>query len=233
MTIARLRGVAAAALLAAAVPLHAPAAEEPGRLVALSAAASREVAQDLGTVRLALERESADPATLTAQAQSTLDEALQAARSFAKVEARSGAFRTWPVADRDGRITTWRVRAELTLSSRDFAELSRAAGTLATKMPVSSVAFTLSPEARREAEDALLAQAIAAFKARAEAVAQAFGAPRYELFDAQVSASSEMPPPMMRGAAMMAAETKAAPLPIAGGSTHVEVGVNGRIRLER
>ena len=104
------------------------------------------------------------------------------------------------------------------------------AGRLSSRMPVAGIAFSLSPEARKAEEDRLLAQAIAAFQARAQAAAKAFGYARYSLLEVAVHTQAPAlgPRPMLRN---MAAAS--APLPVEGGRATVMVSVSGSVKLER
>lgn len=219
-----------------AIAFVAYAQKEPPPLragvVTLDAQASAEVPQDIATVTLAVEMDDADPAQLVQKVNRTLDETMREAKAESKVAARSGGYRTYAVSDRNGRVTAWRARAEVILESRDFKTLAVLTGRLSARMPVGGISFSLSPEARRAQEDALLAQAIAAFQSRAEAAAKAFGYARYSLGEVAVHTQSPGPVPRMfaRNATASAAS---APVPVEGGMATVTVSVNGSVKLER
>ena len=74
------------------------------------------------------------------------------AKSESGVEARSGNYQTNPLYDRANQITGWRIRAELTLESRDFKAAGALASRLQPAMKLSAMAFSLSRAAREKAE---------------------------------------------------------------------------------
>src|SRR5690606_36002644 len=98
-----------------------------------------------------------------------LDAVMQQAKGHDGIEARSGSDRIWPSTGQDGKIAEWRGRAEIILSSQDFAAASRLAGQLGDRMPISGISFSVSAQARAATEQKLMAEAVDAFKARAQA----------------------------------------------------------------
>jgi predicted secreted protein len=208
-----------------------PAALRAGVLT-IEAHASAEAPLDVGTVTLVIEAEDKNPAELAQRINRTLDETLKAAKAESRVSARSGGYRTYPATDRDGRITTWRARAEVVLESRDFNALSTLAGQLSTRMQIGGIAFSLSPEARQSEEDRLVTQAIERFQSRAQIAAKGFGYSYYSVLEVAINAQGQgpVPPrPMLRSA--MSAE--ASPVPVEPGRTTVVVSVSGSVQLTK
>jgi predicted secreted protein len=209
----------------------------PQNVVNLSAEASREVPQDLITITLVAIREGADAATVQAQLRQALDAALTEARKVVRpgqLELRTGAFNLVPrYANRPGAvpvISGWQGRAELVLEGGDTAAIGQLAGRLGS-LTVARVGYGLSREARDKVEAEVAAQAIARFKARAEAHAQQFGFAGYSLREVSVNGgeSGGPPQPMYRMAAAPMAAEQAQPLE--PGKTTVSVSVNGSIQL--
>jgi predicted secreted protein len=238
----------AVALAAAAFALpialsFAPAAQadtlvmqnQPSGVLSLSAQASTDVPQDVVNITLFYEQEAKDPASLTDALNQRADAALKQAKGVAGVTAHTGSFSIYPSTDRDGRISAWRGRTEVVLESRDFAAASKLAGQMSANMQVGNVAFSLSPEAQRAAEEKLSGQAIASFRQQATAVAQAFGYTGYTIRDVNVGRNGISPRPVMMAmaAAPMGANAKAAPVPIEGGTTTVTVNVSGSVQMTR
>jgi predicted secreted protein len=154
------------------LPLAALAHEEGEplfNLVSLSAQAEREVPNDLLSATLAAEAEGADPAKLAADVNRRMARALEAAQGVRAVRARSGGYQSWPVSEK-GRIVRWRVRQALWLESADFTVATALIGRLQQELVVARLAVTVSDEARRRAENALTAEALAAFEERARVV---------------------------------------------------------------
>lgn len=212
------------------LPLAAPAHEEREalfNLVSLSAQAEREVPNDLLLAVLAAEAEGADPARLARDVNQRMQAALELARGEQAVRVRSGAYQTWPVSEK-GRIVRWRVRQELRLESGEFAAATALIGRLQDSLALASLSLTVSGESRRQAENALTAQAIAAFEARARLVRDAMKAKDYRVKDLQVG-GGEQPRPM--ALQMRAAASDAAPA-IEGGTSRIVITASGTIQLQ-
>ncbi|WP_322004639.1 SIMPL domain-containing protein [Paraburkholderia tropica] len=236
--------VTLAAALSAAIPLAltlAPSAAfaqsdaryQPSGVLSLSAQASAEVPQDVVTITLFYEQEASDPASLTSTLNQRADSALQKAKGVNGVTARSGQFSIYPSTDRDGRISAWRGRTEVVLESRNFAAASKLAGDISSVMQVGNVAFSLSPEAQRAAEQKLSSEAIALFRDQASANARAFGYSGYAIRDVNVGHSGVPPRPMMMMSARAAsADAKMAPMPLEGGTSTVTVNVSGSVQMK-
>lgn len=222
-------GLAGWALLAQAQHPHHE--ESPRDVVSLQAAASREVDNDELVAVLAAEGQGANPAELAATINRTMAEALKVARQVPGVKLRSGSYQTYPRYGTSQRIEGWHASQELRLESNDFAAVTNLIGRLQSGLVVRSMAMRLSPEARRAAEDALVAEAIAAFHARAELVRKAMKAKGYAVRSMNVNTPGGAgPAPMPLGAARAAA---AAPVAVEAGASQVGVTVSGSIQLDR
>jgi predicted secreted protein len=92
-------------------------------------------------------------------------------------------------------------------------------------MVVRSMAVRLSPEARRAAEDNLIAEAIAAFRARAELVREAMKAGGYRVRSLTLGTAGGSPPRPLEMRAM------AAPVAVEAGVSQVTVIASGSIQL--
>ena len=87
------------------------------------------------------------------------------------------------------------------------------------------MAVRLSPEARRAAEDALIAEAITAFHARADRVRAAMKAAGYRIRNLSIGTSSGGPPRPFEARAMAQA------LAVEPGESQVTVTASGSIQL--
>jgi predicted secreted protein len=227
------------ALLALILLLSATARAETSQqpffnVITLETSATAEVPTDTLTITLFTEEQGADPTELAARVNTRLEQAMVKAKSETAVQTRSGNYQTNPLYDRANQVTGWRIRAELTLESRDF----KAAGTLASRlqpaMKLSSMAFSLSRAAREKAEAALLAEALTKYQAKAQVIAKTLGFPGYTI--SQVGVRSDFPivqPMAYRGVAMaaMADTAPAPPVPAEGGKNAVTVTVTGSVVL--
>ncbi len=207
-------------------------AQEPAplfNLVTLSAQAEREVPNDLLYATLAAEAEGADPAQLADGVNRTMRRALELARGYPAVKARSGNYQTYPVYEKN-RIARWRVRQELRLEASDFGAATELIGKLQSILAVAQLAHGVSGEARRQTENALVAEAIAAFEERARLAREALKAKGHRLRDLNISGGGPVPP---RPLAMRAltAEVAAAPA-LEAGSSRIAVTVSGTVQLQ-
>lgn len=194
------------ALAAALSSLPALAEEARYNQISLRAEVNQEVQRDLMLVTLYTEAQDSDPAKLAAQITETLNKALGQARQVKDVKIRQGSRNSYPVYDDKGqKITGWRERAELRLESADFAVLSKLTGELLTDLKMGGMDFSISPSTRKTSEDALLKDAVTAFKARAQLVTEALGGTGYKLVNLNLNTSG-YPQPYLRAPVMMMAK---------------------------
>lgn len=202
--------------------------------VGLAADASREVQNDLMTATLYAEANDPNPSTLASALNRTLNDALKTAQDVKAVKARSGGTQTYPLSDRNGRITGWRGRAEIRLESKDFREMGALVGKLQQSMQLGGIAFAVSPELRRQTENELITEAIGALRARADIVRQAVGGKSLKVRQMNVNtAAGGGPRPViaMRSADVMSAQSAPAPQ-FEGGTSQVLVTVQGTVEIE-
>jgi predicted secreted protein len=213
------------------VPLGA-AAQSPEtlfNLVSLNAEAERDIPNDLLTATLAAEAEGADPAQLADSVNRAMQRALAMALAVKSVKAQSGRYQTVPVYEKS-RVVRWRVRQELRLESADFAAATELIGKLQATLVVTGLNLSVSAETRRKAENALIAEALAAFEERARVVRDAMKAKGYRVRDMQVSPAGSPPRPMLAMAARTLQE--GAPPAVEAGSTRLLITVSGTIQLQ-
>lgn len=215
--------------------LPAQAEEQPRyNQISLRAEVNREVAHDRMQVILYSEAQHSDPAKLATQITETLNRAVERARAVKPVSASLGSRHSEPVYDEKGRkIIAWRERAELRLESADFTALAQLSGTLLDELQMAGMHFSLSPDSRKQHEDQLLREAVAAFKARAQLVSEAMGASSYRLVRLDLNSSGTPRPPLMRGMAAKAMSMDNAPVPqIEGGNSELVVNADGVIEVQ-
>lgn len=198
----------------------------------LQAQARAEVAHD--TVHIVLATEISDQAQeavaqeLTRAVKVATERALENAGEIITV--RTGNFRVWPMNDKDGNISNWRGRGEISLESTDFGAASELAATLGDLMAVSSISFSVSPQVRAIEEQKLLEQAAQAFRDRAQALSEALGYASYTLRSVDVGGAGAHYETAARGFAMPAM-MKADSIPLEGGTETVSVSISGSVFL--
>jgi len=203
--------------------------------VDLSAEASREVPNDLVSAMLYAELTDPSAAVVGAQLARTTNDALAVAQQVKEVRARTGAVSTQPVyaSSPPGRITAWRGRSELRLESRDQHALSELIGRLQSTLSVGYVNFSVSPEVRRQAENDLIAQAIDAFRARAELVRKALGGKGVRIRHITVSTGQSGGAPRMLAALRASSVAPVAEPPqLEAGVSQIQVSVAGAVEIE-
>ena len=233
----------AATLVAAAVPLASaqqPGSERQSRAerapqLSLSATAYRDVAQNRVTVTLYAERESPQPAAGQAQVSELLGPVLERLKSRSDLQVQGSGYRTDPLWQQS-RIVGWRTRGSIQVSAQPSEAFNRLIGELAAQLNIESVAYWLSREAQLAVERELIAEAVAAFRAKADTAAKALGFNGYSMRNVAIDAAGpvrpEHAPKVMMSRAAAAGEAPV-PLPAAEGRTTVTVTVSASVALGR
>jgi predicted secreted protein len=199
--------------------------------VALQADAQREVQNDLLSATLFAEVNDVTPAGVANAVNKSVNDALRIAKDYKSVRVRSGNNQTYPVYSRGNQLQGWRGRGEIRIESKDFEAASALIGKLQSSMQLAGLQFTVSPESRRAAENELIAEAIAAFKARAEIVKNALGGRGYKLQNLNVMTAHNVPRPLMAMARAAPAAQEVTPPNLEAGISVITVTANGTIEL--
>ena len=236
MTLPVWRLLASATLTLATLTIQAQTLPPPQNVLTLAASATTEVLRDWLAVTLSTHREGADAAAVQSALKQALDAALSEARKAAKpgqLEVRTGAFSIAPRYAPKGGINGWQGSTELTIEGRDATAIAQLSGRLQT-LTVARVGFSLSREAREKVEAEVTAQAIARFRAQADAYAKQFGFGGYSIREVNVNTGNDtsMPVPMARermsSISSMVAE---AALPVEAGRAAVTAQVSGSVLM--
>lgn len=219
------------ALLACIACLPAVADEPRYNQISLRAEASSEVAQDLMHVTLYTESQHEDPAQLAARTTEAMNKALQQARQAENVRVNQGSRSSYPVYEEKGQqITAWRERAELRLESSDFASLSKLTAALMQDLKMGGMSFSVSDPIRQQNEDALLKDAVTAFRARAQLATEALGGRDYKIVSLNLNSGGGYQPEM-RSVAMK--HMDAMPTPdIEAGTRQISISADGVIEVQ-
>ncbi len=202
--------------------------------ISLRAEVSQEVARDKMIVTLYTESQNTDPAKLAAEITTTMNKALGEAREVKGVTLRQGGRNSYPIYDnKNQKITGWRERAELRLESADFPALSKLTGELLNSLKMDSMEFAIADNTRKSSEDALLKDAVAAFKARAQLATDALGGKGYKIVNLNFNTNG-YPQPYARGAMMMkaAAMDSASTPEVEAGTSQVNMSADGVIEVQ-
>lgn len=209
------------------------AENEPYNRVDFQVEAAREIANDLLVANMSIEVQDKQPARVAQQINAALNDALKNAATFGNVKVSSGGHNTYPVYGKNNQVDGWRGHAEIRLESRDFKAAGELIMQLQSTLQLNGLNFTLAPDSRAQSESDLIAEAIKAFLARADAIRAAFGARTYKTVHFSINGGipPQYPKAMMR-AAPMAADMEIPQPEFAGGDTRMTVQVNGTIELQ-
>ena len=223
----RIWSVLGGLLVSLAAAASATAAEEAGHRVSFRVSRVEEVGNDRVTAVLAASAETPGAAEAAQQVNETMGWALERARREKGISVRTTGYRTHPV-HQDGRIRRWRAQQELLLSSGDVEAVTALVGELQVRLALQSFSFQVSDSKRRQVEEALIDEALAAFRSRADQVRRSLDAGAWELDE--ISIDPGMPRSPMRGPSMLKS-AQVAPA-VEAGTSRIEVAVQGTIVLE-
>ena len=206
---------------------------QPQGVLTLTASATVEVPRDLLSITFSTSRDGPDAGVVQAALRQALDAALAEARGSAKpgqVDVQAGNFSIYPRHGDKGAITGWVGSAEMTVQGRDMTTIAQLAGRIRT-MTIARVGYALSREAREQVEADVVGQAIARYRAKAQATSREFGFSGYAI--REVNVSTDEPPPHMPAVAMMAKRDMAADaLPVEPGRGTVTATVSGSVQMK-
>ncbi|HNP02208.1 MAG TPA: SIMPL domain-containing protein, partial [Agitococcus sp.] len=152
------------------------------------------------------------------------------------VKLTSGNQQTYPIYNDKNKLDGWRGRAEIQVSSKDFKSAGELISQLQSKLQLNNLNFSVAPETRRELENQLITEAVAAFKTRADKIKTAWSAKGYKLIQMNLGTTNNQPPQpmyMMARAAKMEMADGAPAADYAGGQSRLNVQVSGSIELEQ
>jgi predicted secreted protein len=220
----------AAAWIAGAAATARAQGEDVRDRVSFSVSREADVDNDRATAVMTATAEDEEPARVASQVNRAMAAALERARAVPAVRAHSGGYQTHPV-QYEGKIRRWRARQELVLESGELDALTALVGELQEHLELARIGFSVSPERREATEEALIGEALAAFRARAERVREALGAGGYEIVEVHLDTGSFGPPPVAERAMLRSSADAASPA-FEAGTSRIRVGASGTIQLE-
>ncbi len=198
--------------------------------VRLSASAGGDVENDTLVAILYSQKEGGKVSGLADEVNRAIKWGVERAKRTPEVDVQTKEHQTNPIY-RKQVLRGWRVRQSFQVKSRNAAQLSKLLGKLQERLAIQSVHYDVSPEKRNNAENVLIANAIAHFKNRAELITTQFGRKNYRLVQMDVNTSNSQPRPMRMRAATMAMEAAVAPPSLEAGVQRVQVTATGTIEL--
>lgn len=218
--------IAACPAFAAATQSAAP---PPTTVLHLTQSAERRLPRDRLSIEMRAEQTGRTPRAVEAAINALMAGALPLARQATGIAVATGSYAVDRVVPAKGPAQ-WTGRQFLTVSGSHAGILLDLAGKLQAKgLVMANLAYDVSPEAVRGAEDALTSDALAGLRRRAAAIAQQLQLSVVGYRDLTVGNARSDGGPMPRFAAMAAA---AMPVPVgAAGEARVEVTVDADILL--
>ena len=199
--------------------------------VDLSAQASTEVENDVLLAVVFAEVEDNDQADAAAAVNEAITWAANRARRVEGITIQTTNYTTRPLYANGRRIVGWVARQGLELESADAEALSELLGELQERVAVQSIGYRLSDAARSDAEDRLIAEALAQFDRRATLVANELGRGGFRIVRLSIGTGGFFP--AQQGISFSSApEASRAPPEIEAGTQGLAVTVNGIIELD-
>jgi predicted secreted protein len=221
------------ALAIAGAAAAQPFPADPKNRASFSVERSREVANDWITAVVGTSDEDSDAARLADRVNQTMNWGLGVAKQARGVSVKSGGYTTHPVHDKSGKIARWSASQDLILESSDVDAVSELVGKLQSKLLLRSISFSVSPETRRKAEDALIGDVLTAFAERAKRVSAGLGARDYEIVSIAIQTPGGVQPVEMFAARARMMEADAAPPEFESGQSTLSVRVDATIEIEK
>jgi uncharacterized protein len=207
-----------------------PSPDAGSTVLHLSESADRAIRRDRLRAQLRVETTGANAKQVQADLNRRMASALERVKPVGGIKAETGSYSVYE--ERQQNVPTrWHGSQGLSLLDRDFAELLTVVGELQNDgLAVSSLAFELSPEAARGAQDDLTSEALKRLSDRAERIAADLRLNVVRYRDVRIgNVSGERPIPIR---AMTMAAAAPAPPPVAeAGDTTVQVSVDADIVL--
>lgn len=218
---------------ASAMAADAPAVPGPDvTVVHLTARAERLLPRDRLQASLAVEVTDANPQQVQADINKRMEAALARVHAVAAVKPQTGGYNVYQQRE-PNKPVVWHGSQNLMLSSDTPATLLALVGELQQQgLVTSGLAYDLSPDSLRKAEDALTAEALSGLRQRADRVAGDLNMSVQQLRDIVVgNAQIEGRPPIAMRMMAGAAAAPAPPPSAEPGDATVSVNVEATVWL--
>jgi predicted secreted protein len=214
------------------VAVYATESEQLFNVFSLQAQAESDVSNDEMLVILAAEYQNPNPAALSQQINLDMQWALDQVKKNSALRARTLSYNSFPVY-KDQKIIGWQATQQLELLSTEIAALNEMIGNLQKRLQVKQMSFQPTTATRKAAEDKLVAQALDAFKARAELVRKNMGAKAYRVVNIDINTGYQAFPVHYAAREKMASFAMDAVAPaVEAGTSKTTVVVSGSIQLQ-
>lgn len=221
------------ALLLAALPLGALAAEEPPRSdVNFTVITEKEIPRDLLQATLYVRTEGNNLGALNKQINEKVEGALNLLKTQPEVVLRSNNRDSQIRYNNQGKKNGWIVDASLVVESKNFQAFSELLNQLSEHFAIEDMSASVSKEARKELENELTEAVLLEFNSKAQLIQKSLNAKGYRVVDLDLDlpkAVSEERHEMMRTKAYAAELNEASFNP--AGKQILKARINARIAL--
>ncbi|MFT5046533.1 MAG: putative secreted protein [Porticoccaceae bacterium] len=205
-------------------------------IFSLSSEASAEVDNDLMVATLIVQAEDKDPALLASKINSSMSWAVNVLRPYGALKTKTRDYQTYPRYDsgKNRKLIGWRGSQSIQIETDDFQAAGKAIQKLQERLQVQGIQLATKPETRSVAADALINEALNAFKERASLVQRNMGATGYRILDVNIQSDqggAAMYDSRSTGMEMMRSSVVSEPT-IEAGTSRVSVQVYGRVQLD-
>lgn len=213
------------------VSVNAAESEHLFNVFSLQAQAESDVSNDEMLVILAAEHQNPSPAALSQRVNQDMLWALEQVKKSPALRARTLSYSSFPVY-KDQKIIGWQAVQQLELLSTEIAALNEMVGTLQKRLQVKQMNFQPTTATRKAAEDKLVAQALDAFKARAELVRKNMDAKTYRVVNIDINTGQQVFPMHYAAREKMASFAMDAAPAVEAGTSKTTVVISGTIQLQ-
>jgi len=227
--LARFQLVALLMLCAFIGPISADDKNQNYNRINLSVNASDEIENDTLVAQLYAQKEGQIASHLAKEINRDVEWAIQQAKQVPGITVQTLDYHTSPTYHKQSQ-NGWRVRQSLRLTSQDTLAMSQLIGELQQRLMIENIRYKISQKRRDDAENRLITQAIAAFKARAAGITKSWGHTNFRLVHMDINTSGREVRPMFRQEALMQSAASTPPALETGKQT-VQVTANGTIEL--
>lgn len=200
-------------------------------VVNLQAQAEREIPNDQMTVILVTEHEGSDPAAISREINRDMKWALDIIETHNEVDTKTGGYQTYPVYNKQ-TITGWRGNQQVEIRSMNIDDLTELTGRLQEHLQVRQMVFSPTDATRKQHENALIEEAMEAFRERIAIVGKHMDQKNYRIVNINVNTGGYQPPVLFERSALksMAMDTSASPA-VEAGKSRITVTVNGSVQF--
>ena len=203
-------------------------------VVSLSANAAEMVQRDTMSVVLSIQESGADRQKVSNTVTERSNQVLQKLRQNKVLDGSISNRRVYPAYENNNRKTpVWHDIAEISVSSKDFAAMSKFLAAVQNEAAIGHLNFSVSKSERQKMQEKLITQAIHNFQQQAQVITRAMGRKDYKIINIDINGNRFHDYGVVRSAApMMTKSMNAAEMEVESGESEVSVNVSGSIQVQ-